>query len=116
VNLVSFNGGMNVRPTSEEEVAARERHIPPVAAQNDHMQAAHSNPELRASTNHGKSPIAATPKLGAFNERGAVPASGGGHYNPPRHAENRPANTAVQPNELPPTQPRLQPPQEHTKH
>jgi hypothetical protein len=107
VNRVSFNGGnggVNARPTSEEEAAARERHIPPVAAQNEHMQAARSNPELRASTNHGKPPIAATSKPGAFNEHGAVAASEGGRYNPPSHAEDRPTKTAVHPNELPPTQ------------
>ena len=104
VSLNGGNGGINVRPTSEEEAAASERHLPAVAVQNEHMQAARSNPELRASTNHGKPPIAATPKPGAFNERGAVPASEGGHYNPPSHAENHPANTAVHPNELPPTQ------------
>ncbi|PYV77809.1 MAG: hypothetical protein DMG96_10150 [Acidobacteria bacterium] len=66
VTRVSYNGGrggINERPRPEEERAAHERHIPPV-----------SNRQLRASENHGKPPIAATPKPGAFNERGVLPA------------------------------------------
>jgi WXXGXW repeat (2 copies) len=87
VNRVSYNGGnggINARPTSEEEAAAHERHIPPVAAQTQHVQAARANRELRASVNHGKPPIAATPKPGAFTDRAAVRAKkAGGPYNPP---------------------------------
>jgi len=54
VNRVSYNGGeggINTRPTSEEETAEHERHVPPVAAQTEHIQAARSNPQLRASVN-----------------------------------------------------------------
>src|SRR5271165_6735409 len=46
-NHVSYNGGnggINERPTPQEEAAAHERHIPPVAAQTQHIQAARSNP------------------------------------------------------------------------
>jgi len=56
---VSFNGGrggVNVRATSQEESASRERHIAPVAAQTEHVQSARANPELRDSANHGKPP------------------------------------------------------------
>jgi hypothetical protein len=85
VNRVSYNGGeggINERPRPEEETAARERHTPPVAAQTQHVQTARANPELRASANHGKPPIAATAKPGEFN-RGAVPArEAGGAYKP----------------------------------
>jgi len=38
------------------------------------VQAARSDRQLRASENHGKPPIAATSKPGAFNERGVLPA------------------------------------------
>ena len=103
VNRVSYNGGnggIEARPTSQEEAAARERHVPPVAAQTQHMQAARTNPELRASMNHGKPPVAATPTPGAFQDHGVVPAKqAGGPYTPP--PANRAAN-AVHPNELPP--------------
>jgi hypothetical protein len=71
ITRVSYNGGrggIDRRPTREEEAAERERHIPPVAAQSQHIEAARNNRELRASANHGKPPIAATPKPGAFNE------------------------------------------------
>ena len=56
VNRVSYNGGnggISARPRPQEEAAARERHIPPVAVQTQHAQAARTNPEQRASVNHG---------------------------------------------------------------
>jgi hypothetical protein len=119
VNRVSYNGGhggIEARPTAEQEAAEHDRHIPPVAAQNEHVQAARGNPELRASANHGKPPIAATPRPGAFNDREVAPAKeAGGAYKPEENrgtAEPRsesPAarsenNTrpAVHPNDLPP--------------
>lgn len=101
VNRVSYNGGsggIDARPTREEEAAARERHIPPVGAQTQHVQAARANPELRASANHGRPPVAATPRPGAFNERGAVPArEAGAPYRPEDHrgVEQPRGNTSV---------------------
>jgi DNA segregation ATPase FtsK/SpoIIIE-like protein len=80
-NRVSFNGGnggVTARPTSQQEAFANEKHIAPVAAQTEHAQAARANPELRVSVNHGKPPIAATAKPGAFKESGAVAAKEGG--------------------------------------
>jgi hypothetical protein len=124
VTRVSYNGGnggINARPRPEEERAAHERHLPPVPDQRQQVQAARSDPQLRASVNRGKPPIAATPKPGAFNERGVVRArEGGAIHGGPRNAgrenvsrgnagpENagrannvpRPT-TAVHPNELP---------------
>ena len=81
---VSFNGGtggVEARATSQQEAAANERHIAPVAAQTAHVAAARSNPELRASANNGhpsaeavaKSETAAKPE--AANERAAAPAA-----------------------------------------
>jgi hypothetical protein len=106
VNRVSYNGGqggINERPTSQEEAAERERHIPPVAAQDQHYEQARGNQELRASANHGRPPIAATAKPGEF--RGGVTApTSEGHYNPPaRGNAGTPAarNTAVHPNDVP---------------
>ena len=93
------NGGIDVRPTPQEEAAARQKHISPVPAQMQHVQAARSNQALRASENHGKPPVAATPRPGALNDRGVVPAKEGGRYNPPARSEhnaNRPS-TAVNP-------------------
>jgi len=117
-NRVSFNGGnggINERPRPEEEAAARERHIAPVAEQTRHIQAARGNPQLRASANMGRPPVAATAKPGEFNGRGVVAArEAGGSYTPPNRGgnqprpENRPENnvprpsTPVHPRDLPP--------------
>jgi hypothetical protein len=109
VTRVSFNGpkGINDRPTSEEEAAVHERHIPPVAAQAQQAQAARTNPQLRASVNHGKPPIAATPKPGAFSDSGAVPArEGGAVSNRASGAETSAprSNNAVHVKDLPPAE------------
>ncbi len=105
VNRVSYNGGnggINARPTPEQEAAERERHIPPLAAQTQHEQTARSNPELRASANHGKPPIAATAKPAEFSGRDVVPAKeAGAPYKPaePRGNEQagRPENNVPRP-------------------
>jgi len=104
-NRVSFNGGnggVQVRATSQEEVAGRGKHIAPVAAQTEHVQSARANPELRASANHGKPPIAATSKPGAFKETGAVAAKEGGtvHTAPAATSNNtaRSTNETTRPN------------------
>jgi hypothetical protein len=112
VNRVSYNGGrggIEARPTTEEERFSNERHIEPVAAQRQHVQAARDNRQLRASVNQGRPPIAATPKPGAFHNRAAVPArEAGAPYRPqgneqaarPGNNAPRPPN-AVHPNEFP---------------
>ncbi len=86
-NRVSYNGGeggITARPTHEQEEADRERHIPPAAAQVQHVQAARGNPELRATANHGKPPVAATDRPGELRGQGAVPArEAGGEYHAP---------------------------------
>ena len=114
VSRVSYNGGnggMSARATPEEESAARDRHIPPVALQTQHAQAARANPQERASANMGKPSVAATPRPGDFNDRSVVPAKeAGAPYTPANragnqgHAENNAAqpSTAVHPHDLPP--------------
>ena len=108
VTRVSFNGGnggVNARATAQEEAAAHDRHIPPVAAQTEHIQAARSNPELRASANHGKPPVAATARPGELKGGGVVAAREGGTvHEPAARPENNAAarpNPAVHPNDLP---------------
>jgi hypothetical protein len=106
-NRVSYNGGqggIEARPTSQEEAAERERHLPPVAAQNQHMEQARSNQQLRASVNHGRPPIAATAKPSDFRG-GATAATSEGRYNPPaREANNSEAarKAATDASQLPP--------------
>ena len=113
------NGGLDARPTAQEQAAAHEHHVAPVSAQTQHVQTARTNPALRASQNHGKPPIAATARPAAFSGGAVVPAREGGRYNPPPPSErkasrpsspsppetnSRPANpnTATHPSELPP--------------
>jgi hypothetical protein len=90
-NRVSYNdgnGGIDARPTPQQEAAARGRHLPPVAVQTQHVQAARSNQQLRASVNQGKPPIAATAKPTDFHQ-GAVPArQAGAPYHPQPTREN----------------------------
>jgi hypothetical protein len=65
VNRVSYNGGnggINARATSEEEAAARGKHVGPVAAQTQHAWSAHNDPQQRLSANRGAPPVAATPR------------------------------------------------------
>jgi len=84
-NHVSYNGGnggVSARPTPQQEAAARERHIPPVAAQTKHMQAARAEPQLRASVNHGKPAIAATSRPGDFKGSVVAAREAGGSYTP----------------------------------
>ncbi len=121
VNRVSYNGGnggIDRRPRPEEEAAARDRHIAPVADQTRHMQEARSNPQQRASVNMGRPAVAATPRPAEFKGRDVVAArEAGGPYHPPANRggnqprpENRPENnvprpsTPVHPRDLPAVQ------------
>jgi hypothetical protein len=104
INRVSYNGGtggIEARATSQQEAAAQERHVGPVPAQVQHLQTARSNPQLRASVNQGKPPIAATAKPTEFSGQGVVGArEAGAPYHPPANRpapESRPANTSSAP-------------------
>jgi hypothetical protein len=82
VNRVSFNGGqggINARPTADQEAAEHEQHIQPTAAQAQHFDAAKGNPALHYAKNHGNPAIAATPRPGAFNEPGVSHAGPAAH-------------------------------------
>lgn len=116
VNRVSYNGGqggIEARPTAAEEQVLHDRHIAPVQAQNQQMQAARGDQQLRASVNQGRPPIAATPRPGEFKERGVVPAkAAGAPYHPPANrtaaaggaaSPNYPTHAKdVQPHTMPP--------------
>jgi hypothetical protein len=97
INRVSYNGGeggVRARPTPQEERVAQLRHVPPVAAQLQHTQAARANPVMRASQNKGKPPVAATARPGQFRGQGVVPAreAGAPYHVPP----NMPSRNASQ--------------------
>lgn len=97
-NHVSYNGGnggIEARPTPQEERAAEGRHIPPAGAQEQRRQMARSNPQLRASANQGRPPIAATARPTEFSGGGVMAArEAGAPYHPPAHrgGGSRPGN------------------------
>jgi hypothetical protein len=72
----AFNGpgGAEGHPTPEQEAAEHEQHTPPTENQMKQAETARSNPELRASANHGNPSIAATQKPGEFKGPGVVAA------------------------------------------
>ena len=91
VSRVSYNGGeggVTARPTPREQAVQQQRHIPPVVAQTQHVQAARVNPQMRAEANQGKPPVAATSRPGEFNGRAVVAAKAeGAPYHPaPSHS------------------------------
>ena len=112
INRVSYNGGTGgiaARPTAAEESAAQQRRIAPVAAQVQHAQLARSNPQLRASVNQGKPPIAATARPAEFSGHIVAAHAAGAPYHPETNrpsAASHPANTThaseVQPHQAPP--------------
>ena len=88
---VSYNGGtggVEAHPTPRQESYASQPHAGPVAAQTQHVQEARSNPELRATTNHGRPRIAATAKPADFKSGVVATSEAGGEYKAP------PANAA----------------------
>ena len=114
---VSYNGGaggINVRPTGEEEVAMRDRHVAPTSVQVQHRQTASTNRQLFESVNHGKPSIAATARPAEFSGHGVVGAkSAAQNYQPPtargaaapaRNEAPQRAATPVHPNDLPKTE------------
>lgn len=109
VNNVSYNGGdggTTARPTAAEQAVAGAHHVAPTTAQVQQERAAGSNHELLASVNHGKPPIAATPKPGVFSGQGVLEAKAAAPYHPPtpapsaKHA-NPPSGATAKPNTNP---------------
>lgn len=86
VNHVGYNGGaggVEARPTPQQESYASQQHVGPVAAQTQHVEQARNNPALRASANQGKPPIAATAKPGDFKSSVVAAKQAGGEYKAP---------------------------------
>ncbi len=95
VNRVSYNGGhggIEARPSHEQERWGHERHFEPTGMQRQHEHAARGDRAFLASENHGRPAVAATSRPGEFH--------GPNHSNDARfgHAENRsgprPSNAA----------------------
>jgi hypothetical protein len=83
----SFNGpgGIEARPTPQEEAYGREPHTAALAEQTQHEHAASQNRQLFASENHGRPAIAATARPGEFNGPHVQRASAAGEpYHEPK--------------------------------
>jgi hypothetical protein len=95
---VSYNGhgGIEARPTPQEEAASRERHVGPVAAQTQHIQAARSDPQQRFSNNHGRPATVATAKPGDFHGNNAMRSENNG-----ARTETSGSRTYTHPKDLP---------------
>ncbi|QAU23798.1 hypothetical protein EO087_07205 [Dyella sp. M7H15-1] len=100
INHISYNGGnggVAAQPTPEQATYARERHTPPVAAQQQHVAMAAQNQALRASVNHGNPTIAATSRPGSFTGPGVVHSRGPGGPMPAAAEQPHPATPANHP-------------------
>ena len=99
INRVSYNGGqggLQVKPTPEQEQVAAEQHIPATPAQVTHLRTASVNAEQFHSTNQGKPPVAATARPGELKGPGAVPTkAAGAAQTTPAAGQNAPANAPL---------------------
>ncbi len=69
VTRVSFNGGpggTRYQPNRDERRAEHERHFQMTSEQNRHFEGARGDRNFRASVNHGRPEVAATPHAGRF--------------------------------------------------
>ena len=112
---VSFNGGnggIQARPTPQQEALARDRHIEATPAQRQHAETASKDRSLFSKQNHGEPPVAATPRAGVLQGEGVVrasrtpvaPAGENGRPGQPKEIQDREparANEPPHPNEVP---------------
>jgi len=97
---VSYNGGrggISSRASAQEESYGRERHIERVSAQQQHIEQARSNPALRATTNRGRPPIAATQRPTEFGNGAVAARKAGGSYKAPPASASRPSTSGNRP-------------------
>jgi len=102
-NHVAYNGGQGgivAHPSPEEQHAAQEHHLAPVATQQQHLEAARSNPQMRASVNQGRPAVAATSRPGELSGSGAVAAreAGAPYHAPATHASELQPHSVNAPN------------------
>jgi hypothetical protein len=84
---VSYNGGrggIEARPTRDEERSVHEHHEAPLGVQAQHEHMASQNRQNFAAENHGRPAVAATARPADFSSHSAVPArASGGEYHAP---------------------------------
>ena len=93
VNRVSYNGGVggiNARPSHDEERWGHERHFEPTSMQVNHEHGARDNREFLASVNHGRPAIAATSRPNEFHGHDFTPSRPEAGFRPaPGNRESR---------------------------
>jgi hypothetical protein len=98
-NHVAFNGGaggIQARPTPQEQQYMHEQHAPALAAQTQQEHMAMQNRENFANVNHGRPAIAATARPGDFSGHSAISArSAGGEYHAPAMSPHEARGPAV---------------------
>jgi len=103
VNHVSYNGGpggVDARPSSQEQAAGHQGRHAPTSEQNAHAAGARGQHDLLASVNQGRPAIAATSKPNTFSGSGTVAARAAGGHGAAAHAAP-PANGAAHSEEPP---------------
>jgi len=99
---VAFNGpgGIQARPTPQEEAYAHESHTAALASQTEHEHSASQNRQLFASENHGRPAIAATGRPGDFSGHNVVATrAAGGAYREPKMSPQEARGTGGNRNE-----------------
>jgi hypothetical protein len=92
VTRVSFNGGpggVNARASSAELAAEHQRHVSMTSEQTRFVQTARSDRNLRASVNHGRPDVAATPRPAEFRGHGSIENRDNGRPGNPNRPDNR---------------------------
>jgi|HubBroStandDraft_1064217.scaffolds.fasta_scaffold01084_16 hypothetical protein len=105
ITQASYAGapGTRTQPTPQEAAVANEPHTQPTPMQVQHEAAARANPELVASHNQGRPPIAATTHAGAFTGAGVTAAKPvGTPWHPSTPAANAVAHNLNSPAHTPP--------------
>jgi hypothetical protein len=76
ITRTSYAGGPGTRthPSEQEDMAVREAHMHATPVQLRHENAAQANPELAATHNQGRPPVAATPHPAALAGPGVIAA------------------------------------------
>jgi len=119
VSSISYNGGpggVDARPTPDEQAAARQPRHAPTREQVAHAAAASRQHELLASVNQGHPPIAATAQPGAFSGAGVEPARSAGRSGNVRGAPSGGAHSghaSESPRRLAEAPPQTAPPSTH---
>jgi WXXGXW repeat (2 copies) len=90
-NRVSFDGGdggIQARPTEQQQALAKDKHVEATPAQKQHMEAASKDHALYSKQNHGVPEVAATARPGDLQGAGVTHATKSNANEPPKPASD----------------------------